>query len=129
MENWQKILLVIIIFIFILALDLILYFKTDNLIDDTLTDLSKIEKSLEKNNLEESKKKTEDINKKWFKYENVLSFFIEHDEIEKVSTKMVIIKENTKNEEYNAALEDVVETKFILKHIKDKYNLTMKNIF
>ena len=46
----------------ILALDLILYFKTDNLIDDTLTDLSKIEKSLEKNNLEESKKKTEDIN-------------------------------------------------------------------
>ena len=42
---------------------------------------------------------------------------------------MAIIEENTKNEEFKSALEDIAETKHLLKHIADKYNLTLKNIF
>ena len=129
MENWQKVLLIFVIFVLILILDLVIYFETDKLIDDTLSNLNQIKKTLDNENLDDSKNKAKKLEKKWFKYEKILSFFIEHDEVEKVSTKIVIIEENTKNKEYNTALEDVVETKFILKHIKDKYNLSLKNIF
>ena len=129
MENWQKVLLIFVIFVLILILDLVIYFETDKLIDDTLSNLNQIKKTLDNENLDDSKNKAKKLEKKWFKYEKILSFFIEHDEVEKVSTKIVIIEENTKNKEYNTALEDVLETKFILKHIKDKYNLSLKNIF
>lgn len=129
MDNSKKILLIIGIIIFIVGLDLILYFETDKLIDSTQSYLGNLEKKLDEKNIEESKKAADILNKKWVEYEKTLSFFIEHDEIEKVSGKVKIVKENTKNEEYETALEDVAETKYLLEHIKDKYNFTWKNIF
>ena len=129
MDNSKKILLIIVIIIFIVGLDLILYFETDKLIDDTQGYLGNLERKLDEKNFEDSQKAAEKLNNKWFEYENILSFFIEHDEIEKVSGKVKIVKENTKNKEYETALEDVVETKYLLEHIKDKYNFTWKNIF
>ena len=129
MENWKKNFLVISIIIIVIALDLLLYFKTDKLMENTRNDLLKLEKKIDENEIEDSKKEAEKINKNWEKTENTLSFFIEHEEVEKVSLKMAIIEENTKNEEFKSALEDIAETKHLLKHIADKYNLTLKNIF
>ncbi len=129
MENWQKILLIVIIIVIIISLDLIIYFKTNNLIEDTEQYLSKLENKLNENNLEQSKKASKNLNEKWKDHEKKLSFFIEHDEIEKVSDKIAVIHENTKNEEYHTALEDVKEAKYLLEHIKEKYNFNLKNIF
>ena len=129
MENWKKILLIFILFAIIIGLDLLLYFKTDKLINDTQAQLGKIEEKIDNNSIGNTKNEVEGLNDKWEKYEKTLSFFIEHDELEKVSAKVAIIKENVKNKEYEIALEDIVETKYLLEHIKDKYNLSLKNIF
>ena len=129
MDNYKKILLIIGIIIFIVGLDLVLYFETDKLINNTQSYLGNLERYLNEKNFEDSKEAAEKLNSKWFEYEKSLSFFIEHDEIEKVSGKVKIVKENTKNKEYETALEDVVETKYLLEHIKDKYNFTLKNVF
>lgn len=129
MENWKKILLIFILFAIIIGLDLLLYFKTDKLIKDTQAQLGKIEEKIDNNSIGDTKNEVEGLNDKWEKYEKTLSFFIEHDELEKVSAKVAIIKENVKNKEYEIALEDIVETKYLLEHIKDKYNLSLKNIF
>lgn len=129
MENWKKIVLIISILIFVIILDLLLYFKTDKLMDNTQNDLITLEKKIDENNVEESKKAADKLNKNWEDTENILSFFIEHEEIENVSLKIVTIKENTKNEEFEDALEDIAETKHLLEHIKSKYNFNLKNIF
>ena len=129
MENWKKIVLIISILIFVITLDLLLYFKTDKLMVDTQYDLIDLENKIDAKNIEESKKAADKLNKNWEDTENMLSFFIEHEEIENVSLKIVTIKENTKNEELENALEDIAETKHLLEHIKNKYNLNLKNIF
>lgn len=129
MENWVKYLLLISIFIIIIGLDLLLYFKTDKLIDEMQIELANLEKIIESENIDKSKTEAEKVREKWKNRENVLSFFIEHEEVEKVSLKIAVIEENSKNEEYVSALEDIAETKFLLEHIQDKYNLTWKNIF
>ena len=128
MENWKRILLIFILFTIIIGLDLLLYFKTDKLINDTKLQLSQLEKNID-NRTSGDKSEVEELQDKWKKYEKSLSFFIEHDELEKVSAKVAIIKENVENEEYEIALEDIIETKYLLEHIKDKYNLSLKNIF
>lgn len=129
MENWKKILLIISILMIVIALDLLLYFKTDKLIQDIQDDLAKLEECIDDNNVEKSKEEVNNLVKNWNKTENTLSFFIEHEEVEKVSLKIVVIEENTKNDEYESALEDIAETKHLLEHIEDKYNLNLKNIF
>lgn len=129
MTNIQKILLIVGIIIFIVALDIGLCKNTDNLVDDTLVELEKIKAFLVEENFDESKKRSEALNKKWFEYEDKLSFYIEHDELEKVSSKIAIILENTINKDYKPALEDVMETTYLLEHVKDKNKLKLKNIF
>lgn len=129
MENWKKFILVLTIFLFVIFLDLFLYFKTDKLIFETQNLLSTLKENLSSEDFEESKKDIKKLQNNWEKNNKILSLFIEHDELEKVSTKVEVIKENATNGEYENALEDIVEAKYILEHIKDKYNFSLKNIF
>ena len=129
MDNKIKALLLIIIIIFIIGLDLFLYFKTNKLVNLMIDDLVKLEKVVEDKNIDDSKTKFKKLKEEWGKAENVLSFFIEHEEIEKVSTRIASIEEKVENEEYEDVLEKIAEAKFLLKHVEDKYNLDLKNFF
>lgn len=129
MNNTHKVLLIITIFLVIIGLEIYINTSTDKLLEDTVNKMQELKEVLKEEKYHESKNKSEELNKKWFEYENELAFFIEHDEIEKVSTKIAVILENTVNEEYKAALEDIMETSYLLEHIKDKNKLKLKNIF
>lgn len=128
MENWERILLIIFILIFIIIFDLFLYFKTDKLISNTENDLSKLKQTITENNISQSESNAKDLSKNWEKTEKIFSFFIEHAEIEKVSVKVAIIEENTKNRDYESALEDIAEVKSLLKTIEERYNFTLRNV-
>lgn len=65
----------------------------------------------------------------WFKKENKLSIYIEHDELEKVSHSIIRMEENSKNEEYNNALENGAEAIYYLNHFKEKNKFVLKNVF
>ena len=69
------------------------------------------------------------LKEKWFKAEKKLSFFAEHDELEKISYAITILEENAKNNEYNDALENIVEANYWLEHVKEKDSFKLKNIF
>lgn len=129
MNNTQKIILVIVILTAIIILDLVLANITDKLIDDTENSLEILKEFLVNEDFEKSKEISKNISKKWNEYESTLSFFIEHDEIEKISTKVAIIVENASNKEFKLTLEDVVETRYLLDHVKDKAKLKLKNVF
>lgn len=129
MTNTQKILFIVLLMLIIIILDVCLNKCTNRLIDSTLSELGILKEFLVDEKDEESKIKGEELNKKWFEYENKLSFYIEHDELEKISAKIAIISENALNKEYESALEDVIETKYLLEHVKEKNKLKLSNIF
>lgn len=129
MNNTQKILLIVGIIAIIIILEVWLCGVIDKVVNNTLNELEDLKISLKEEKYEESKMKSQELNKKWFEYENKLLLFVEHEEVEKVTAKIVIILENASNEDYNGALEDLMETKYLLEHIKDKNKLQLKNIF
>lgn len=129
MNNTHKVLVIITILLAIIGLEIYINTSTDKLLEDTVKKMEELKEVLKEEKYNESKNKSEELNEKWFEYEDKLAFFIEHDEVEKISTKVAVILENTINEEYKAALEDVMETTYLLEHVKDKNKLKLKNIF
>ena len=63
----------------------------------------------------------------WYEKQDKLSMFIEHDELEKVTRSLVVLEENSKNEEYETSLENIAEFKFWLYHFEEKEKMKLKN--
>ena len=129
MKNNVQIAMIVILIICIIALDVLVGKCTDNFINETEEYLSNLKQALIEENHTESKNKSEKLMDKWNESEEKLAYFIEHDELEKISSQIAIMNENTNNKEYKLALEDNIETKFLLEHVKDKNKLKLKNIF
>lgn len=86
-------------------------------------------KNLEIETQDELNEKMKSLNDNWKKEEDMLSIFIEHDELEKVSISCEILKENLENSMYEDALEAGAELIFWLDHFKDKDILALKTFF
>ena len=65
----------------------------------------------------------------WLNRKNKLEYFIEHDELEKVSSEIYIIKGNIEQEKYEDDIPEIENAKFILNHLEDKYKFMFKNLF
>ena len=57
------------------------------------------------------------------------SFYLEHDELEKVNSSMVKFKSFFELGEYSEAIPELENCKYILRHIKDKESLNPINLF
>ena len=93
--------------------------------------LNELRYEIEKNekNANVIKDKMVDINQKWRDKNEKLSFYIEHDELEKVETELYALNANVDTKDYEQAIEKIEKCKFILKHIENKERLSLKNIF
>ncbi len=99
-----------------------------NYISSELGDLRKI--VLEDNDSnEKSKNKIDEIFNQWYQIYNKLAYFIEHDELEKVQDNLTQIKSNIEMEEKQETIVTLDSTVFILKHIEEKLDLKLENIF
>lgn len=68
-------------------------------------------------------------NEIWNKEYQTLAYYIEHDELEKVSEALVKAKANISAEEYSSAIENIDSCIFLLQHIEEKDKFSLKNIF
>lgn len=84
---------------------------------------------LDKKEKEDLQDKIKSLKKDWLEEQDRLSYFFEHDELEKVTKCIVVLEENARNEEYTNALEDGKEFIYWLDHFKEKDSLKFKNIF
>lgn len=80
----------------------------------------------EKNDMAETIRNFKDF---WISEQNKLSIFVEHDELEKVTESLIILEENSRNEEFEEALSNSAEFKYWLYHFEEKGKLKIKNIF
>jgi len=75
------------------------------------------------------KEKGEEIKENWDNMQETLSFYIEHDELEKVETQLVLLLGEMETKLYEDAIPEIGKCQFILEHIADKTALNVKNIF
>lgn len=126
-EIWISIVIVIIVCL----ADIVSNNYTKNSVKDMSAGLNEIRYELEKNEKDENiiKDIMADVNEKWRNKNEKLSFYIEHDELEKVETELYALNANVDTKDYEQAIEKIEKCKFILKHIENKEKLSLKNIF
>ena len=134
----KEMVIVIILLIIVLILSYILQRYTSNSIkktDDKLNDLAIIteklinEKDIKDEEIEKMKKELKELEEEWNKTNNWMSFYLEHDELEKVNNLMVTIKKNIEIKDYEELSRDISECIFVLNHINDKVSLKLTNLF
>ena len=129
MNNTVKVIVIIVFMIVILVLNWLVGSYTDKAINNMEAGVAQLKKTLLAGNYEESKKQSEKLRDNWNEYENKFAYFMDHEEIEKLSVKVYAIDENASNKYYELALEDSIETKFLLEHVKDKLKWKLNNVF
>lgn len=75
------------------------------------------------------KEKSSDIRNRWDEMQELLSFYIEHDELEKVETQLAVINGQMEIKLYDESVVEIEKCQFILEHIADKTAFNIKNIF
>lgn len=102
--------------------------KTLSGVQDSLRELKEGILSSE-NEVSELIDKINQIYDKWEEDNQLLSYYLEHDELEKVNTQFVLVKGYLETDDPQNAIPDIEEGIYILEHIKEKEKLSIKNVF
>lgn len=93
-------------------------------------ELSILEEMIKTNESKEKiKQQMEHINEKWKKEYEVLAYYIEHDELEKIEVQYTLIKASIDVESYEDSIIEIDKCVFLIDHVKDKEALRLVNIF
>ena len=82
-----------------------------------------------KKNNEDIHSKVEEKDKKWEDMFSKLAYYIEHDELEKVTEAIIKSKSNIDTGDEGQAIENIDNCIFLLDHIKEKEKFNLRNIF
>ena len=121
---YKEIIICLIIVITIIIGNVITQNYTKDKIEAISADLSNKDIDWEK-----SRQYFENINKDWYNMKNNMSYFIEHDELEKVENNFTGLKSFIETQENAEAINELDKGVFTLKHIEDKNSLNLRNIF
>lgn len=124
----KEIVITIVILLSIILLNVCVGKYVDGKLNHVLDSLSELRSLIEEQKYDEANKKIEEIDEDWQKHDNFLSFFIEHDELEKVMTEYTSLKTYFELEQ-EEAFEALDKMAFIIKHIEEKDDIRLKNIF
>ena len=93
--------------------------------------IDELKQEVSKNEQDETviKNKTEELYNTWRDRFNILAYYIEHTELEKVEAELVVLRGKVANLNYNETTENLEKSAFLLKHIEDKYAFNLQNVF
>ena len=130
-DRYKTLIFAISILIIIIILDII--FENYSFLGRRKTLIDKIGKAFEiegeNYDKEELEKLSEKARDEWRKREDILSCFIEHDEVEKINIKLDVLYTQVKNDVWMDAKSTVSEVKRLVKYLEGKYELSIQNIF
>ena len=128
---YKEIIICLIIVITIIIGNVITQNYTKDKIEAISADLIQLRQELSNKDIdwEKSRQYFENINKDWYNMKNNMSYFIEHDELEKVENNFTGLKSFIETQENAEAINELDKGVFTLKHIEDKNSLNLRNIF
>lgn len=124
----KEIVITVIILIAIIALNFFVSNFIDKRFEHVIAEIEDIKPLIKDEKYDEAKEKLDELYEYWHKNENVLSFFVEHDELEKVVTELTSLDAYLELED-DSAYESLEKMAFIIKHIEEKDDIKLKNIF
>ncbi len=116
------------IIIVIFFLDIMMQKYTEKVVSTMNNYINDLKTDIRDENYSKLDQNINDMNDKWDEFKNVLSVYIEHDELEKVETYLAGYKSYVETHDKDMALSDLDKTEFILEHISNKYKFTIENI-
>ena len=125
----KEVVICIVIAIGIFGLEMFTQKFTSKTVSEITEMFSKIEESIVGRNIEQIYDEIKIIENKWEEKQKKLAFYIEHDELEKVHTAIVIMKSYAETEDYSSAMAALEEGKFVIEHIQEKNSFNLQNIF
>ena len=126
---YKEISIIIIVIALILFLDVVTNNYTIYATNKLSEDLNILKEYVLSENEKEINKKMEAIENKWNEYNEILAYYIEHDELEKVETELTTLKGGLQVKEYSHCIGNLNATIFILEHIQDKEKFSIQSIF
>ena len=128
---YKEIIVCILVVILIISMDLLSNNYTKKVffsINDSLGNLRNemLKENKDANKINDGIRK---IEQEWNTKLNLLSCYIEHNELEKVARQLTLIKGNIEVEEYNQAIPQLDDCVYVINHIKDKESLLLRNLF
>lgn len=126
---YKEIIITILIVVLILGLDIITSRYTANAIVELSKNLDELKTDLDTKSEDNIEEKTNNIFTKWREYYDVLAYYIEHDELEKVETQLTMLRSDQNEKQYEECKKEIDTTKFILKHIENKEKFTLQSVF
>lgn len=128
---YKELVISIIILIFIFGLNYVTQKNTDKTVEQVTQKLQITREEILKKEPDKAQA-TEKINNaydKWEELDDVLAFYVEHDELEKVKTALTSAKSYIEVEEYKECVEAVDKCIYILDHIHEREMFSLDNIF
>lgn len=125
----KEIIISIVIVLIIVILDIITQNCTNKSMSQVSEKLMDVRADLINGNEDKTKEKIIATKKNWDKIKEKLVIYIEHGELEKVEQHMLETESYIEVEEYDVAVQTLDTCNFIIEHIKDKYEFSLKNIF
>lgn len=126
---YKEIIITVLIVTLIFGLDIITSRYTANAIDELSQNLDELKTDLDTKSKDNIEEKTNNIFTKWREYYDVLAYYIEHDELEKVETQLTMLRAEQYEKQYEECKKEIDTTKFILKHIENKEKFTLQSVF
>ena len=125
---YKELIISIIIVISIFALDFFTQKYIKDCVEETSTMLGELKENINENEnyLNEN---IDNIFDKWKNEFKKLSYFVEHNELEKVERSLTNIKSFIEVKNLNMVITSIDEADFVLGHIKEKNSLNLGNIF
>lgn len=125
----KEIIISIVIILLILILNSITQRYTSKSMSEVSEKLMIIRNDLINGNEDEVKEKVEEAKKNWDNIKEKLVIYLEHTELEKVEQYILETESYIEVKEYSMAVQTLDTCNFIIDHIKDKYDFSIKNIF
>ena len=128
---YKEIVVCILVVILIISMDLISNNYTKKVFSNLNESLGILRNEMMEENKDKNKINDEmkNVEQKWNEHLNILSCYIEHNELEKVARQITVIKGNADMEEYGQAVPQLDECVYIINHIVDKERLLVRNLF
>ena len=126
---WKEIIICIVIILMIFLGNYITQKYTTQSVTNLNDQLKELEEKIQTSENDIIVSQMNELKSNWNERYKNLSFFIEHDELEKVETKLTAINGYIEADNLEEVRSNIQEAEFILKHIEKKYAVIIENIF
>lgn len=126
---YKEIIIIIVVIALVIGLDVISNNYTQEAVEELSYELNLLKVPILEENKENAQSQMKKVKDLWLKKYDILAYYIEHDELEKVSTELVKLEADINMEDYIHCMNELSASIFILEHIQQKEKLDIKSIF